>query len=161
MPFLASYLDQSNCFINLIHLSNQRSICVGNFVWQRFICLDNPQFKFLVNPDAWMHRDYRPSRTKKKKTVSFVVRASFFTPPFVIKVTHLTPRFMWLNCCSDDDERWLPPRLLNVNHCQSPFQTYKHHHRVSHAKRPTTTPITIKMHQMSSHMFRELASSIL
>lgn len=49
--------------------------------------------------------------------------------------------------------------ILNVNQCQSPHQTYNHHHRVSHTKRPTTTPLIIKTNQMISNMFGELALS--
>ena len=143
MPLLTSCLYQSNCLINLMYLTNQRSICVSNFVWQRFICLVNAQFKLLVNPDVWMHGDQRPSQTNKNKQL-----VSWWELPdnaeFTIKVTYVPLQFMWLNCSFDDDVRWLPPRLLNVNQCQSSYQIHKHHHRVSHAKRPTTPPITTK-----------------
>ena len=89
--------------------------------------------------------------------VSFLLVQNFQSKSLMYRYVNL--QFMWLNLSSDDDARWLPPRLLNVNHCQSPYQTYKHHHQVSHTKRPTTTPITIKLHQMSSNTFRELALS--
>ena len=50
--------------------------------------------------------------------------------------------FKWLNFSSDDETKWLPPRFymsINVR-----VLIYKHHHRVSHTKRPNTTPIAIK-----------------